>query len=320
MGSSSSKIPNLPVTSIAGQVNNASRGAFVYSKPLNITSTSQSSSAITSAPVPWDGVCIWANFGLPDIGCTGSNIHTTIDALASVPPLGDQCVLWNSFCSGNKSLAIEQFFNYTKPALPFNSCFVDPTQERCIKYEGADRIAEFEAIANWMRTPECWNDLLDYDRRHGLQPPNMTSMNYCCETCHLHAENVDIFYWPEPEVDTSCMSIVGEKALPIDYGGTTNQYGGVYWGCITSDIRHGIQSITTATITTMGSLSIKQTIIDPWGPQPCPTEVDLPFVSSMSSGSRPSLLARAHSLVAPSSITSNGGLPLTTVVLDGFTL
>ena len=60
----------------------------------------------------------------------------------------------------------------------------------------------------------------------------------CCGSCEMNVQNVDIYYWPEPNVNTSCLSIIGDSVRPVDYGATrsvwtdgTETVNDTYWGC-----------------------------------------------------------------------------------------
>jgi len=285
--------------------------------------TLRQSSTVTKPPDPFGtGVCFYAGYGLPNIGCDGPEVWTTIDGSTPLTAslLNDECVLWNSSCTGNKTSAIEGFFNTIRDELFFNSCFMDNTSEECRRLETADRLSEYQTIKDWMHTSACWSDFLEYDTWHQISPENVTAVKSCCEKCHMAAENVDVYFWPSPEADTSCLSIVGDTVNPPDHGGTTDQYNGVYWGCTAATPVSGSTFITTATITTMQSLSIKQTLIDPWGPQPCIETTRASSATIPTYASDATLRARGHSLILPHSVTNVTGLPLSTVVTAGFTL
>lgn len=120
--------------------------------------------------------------------------------------------------------------------------------------------------------------------------------------CILDGSYVDIYYWPEPDADTACLSIVGNNTNSPFPGAT-----GGYWGCTASS---GSSFITTATEVITGTVTLKQPLVNPWSPQPC--------IKTL--GTRPSLQARDHSLIIPHTITQNGGLPITSVVIDNSTL
>ena len=122
------------------------------------------------------------------------------------------------------------------------------------------------------------------------------------DLCELNGGIVDIYYWPQPDADTACLSIVGNNTISPFPGPT-----GGHWGCIAAS---GSSFITTATEVVTGTVTLKQPLINPWSPQPCIRTPD----------THPSLKARDHSLIIPQSITQNKGLPVTTVVIDNSTL
>lgn len=285
--------------------------------------TGRQAGSITKPPNPFGtGVCWYAGMGLPNIGCDESNVWTTIDRLAvlSTSLLPEECVLWNKTCGGDRTYAAEQFFNTTRYQLFLNSCFLDNESDVCRNLETEERLAEFQMMKDWMRTQECWSDLLEYDRRHNITPEDVTHKDFCCDTCHMGVENVDVYYWPDPNADTSCLSIVGDTINPPAHGGTTIQIGeviGVHWECMAAT---GSSYITTATITTMGSLSMKQTLIDPWGPALCITASTASARPRSSPGLNATLQARAHTLVIPRTLANVSVLPSSTLVTDGFTL
>ena len=243
-----------------------------------ISFTPSTDNVVTAPPGPRSGVCSWERVGYPNVGCSGSSIDPMVTA--SMGNLSDACVLWDSSCSGNRSLATENFFNHTRMDLFSNYCFQNPTVERCLELQSQDRQSQFQQIRDWMRSPQCWLSFQEYDENHGQVLENSTGRHFCCETCRLSAEDVEIFYWPEENADTSCLSVVGDSLHPVDYGGTADQYGHLYWGCTISDPISGVATVTTANITTLGYLSIKQTVVNPWGPQPCPSTAALSSTSS----------------------------------------
>ena len=147
---------------------------------------------------------------------------------------------------------------------------------------------------------------------------------FCCGVGEVRAGNVDIFYWPEPDADTSCLDIVGGEPHPIDYGATTDPVSGLkYWGCAeTSGTSTFIQ--TTASIVTAPdvNVSFKQYVeyLDSnWCSGTSTTHI-MHQASSSASLQQPSLQATAHSLRLPGTgIYPNGTRP-STVVSGSFTL
>ena len=120
--------------------------------------------------------------------------------------------------------------------------------------------------------------------------------------CLLDGGYVDVYYWPEPDADTACLSIIGNNTNSPFPGAT-----GGHWGCTAVS---GSSFITTATEVITGIVTLKQPLFNPWSSQPCARSLD----------THPSLKARDHSLIIPQNITQNKGLPITTVVIDDTTL
>lgn len=53
---------------------------------------------------------------------------------------------------------------------------------------------------------------MEPDRYHVIEAANGS----CCDVCYTFVDNVDIYYWPEPDVNMSCLSIIGNSIKPID--------------------------------------------------------------------------------------------------------
>ena len=298
---------------------------------------------------------------------------------ASATNLNDSCILWDPSCSGNRTLAMDKFFNQTfQNDLQSNECFsqLSPVNSafisNCDKYNPPGRMTEFEEMKNWMRSQQCVSAAADWaartpgtsnftyanakDWRASQEDPDSQMadrldphpINYtsgvtpsCCGVCNINAQNVDLYYWPEPDADTSCLSIVGGSVRPLDYGATTTEYSidptststGTYWGCnpLTSTfynpmVRGNVtytSATTTAQITAVGSLLVKVPLVNPWSPNPC-LETGLPSkgsnISTEIRGKQAGMHARDHTLIVPSSVTSEIHSAVSTVVLGDFTL
>lgn len=150
--------------------------------------------------------------------------------------------------------------------------------------------------------------------------------------CALVVGDVDIYFWPDPSRDMSCLSIVGNATRPLMQGASTSThtfpnndtYTTVYWGCTARDSTSGESYITTAVLATTGTISVKQYLYNPWSSQPCSAEA-LPSTSSISQpledrGTHASARVRRHALVVSSEITPNGGLLGATATSGNFTL
>lgn len=146
--------------------------------------------------------------------------------------------------------------------------------------------------------------------------------------CLLSGGGVDIYYWPEPNADKACLAVIGNNTnSPYPGATTTTDMFDIpwrYWGCTAQHPVSGSTIITTATEVIAGTVVLKQPVLNPWSSQSCIG--NHPFFTNVSSQSvetvvtAPSLEARDHSLVVPPNITQNDGLPITTVVVDHFTL
>ena len=261
--------------------------------------------------------------------------------------LSDQCLLWDDSCSGNKTAAIEKFFDTAirdqNPEFPSicrslicNSCFQQRfDQSDCDTYNRPERLSELQKIKDWMRSPQCVSAADEWIAKTGYswgyyfgimneskaefikEYGNSSSVNLpsCCASCLIYAANVDLFYWPEPDSDTSCLSIIGDTVRPIDYGATT-KVGMTYWGCTVSTM-----TFTTAHITTVGSLAVKVSDFSPWSTPICDEDkAESQSLNQSSPSSYASVHRRAHSLIVPTPTTQVDGLPISTVVSGGFTL
>ena len=270
---------------------------------------------------------------------------------ADATRFSDDCVLWNDTCSGDRTAALKNFFDtafcssphnrkYGNGPLLANGCFQQRfvNQSDCNTFNSPERLSEFRTIKDWMRSSQCisaadeWIAMTGYSWGYFFAGWNITKANYidffgnlsytlpsCCGSCLVYAENVDLYYWPEPESDQSCLSIVGDSVRPVDYGATT-EGSTTYWACNwTQSSKTGI--LTTAQITTIGSLAVKVSRYDPWSSSPC--DVDEPGSQKQSIKARDeyaSVYRRAHSLIIPTPITQTDGLLISTIVSGNFTL
>ena len=286
----------------------------------------------------------------------------------------DQCLLWDTSCSGNRTSAIEEFFNNTIEPLIGNQCFSQfdagvqagdpglsipyvvggsgPVQldniipSDCKDYNPSERISEWQEIKSWMRSPSCVSAQSEWMEAGGKATPSNSSgvKESCCEGCVVGAQNVDLYYWPEPDGDTSCLSIVGSSVNPLTYGATIGALAGVletYWACsaktpVTSSypdeflassgsITSVYPMIPTAQITNIGSLTVKVPLLNPWSSSPCIENDTTPQGSNSSNSSvnlhvRHAVQARNHTLLIPSSITQEYNASVSTVVMGNFTL
>ena len=258
------------------------------------------------------------------------------------------CVLWNNSCAGNITWARNEFFaNYTADTLTSNQCFLnqptDPSGANklggCYEIESSQRLLRFGQAKKWMRSPQCLSDAAVWSSSvpslAGLLdnfPHADPGVGSCCGKCAVSVQNVDIYYWPEVDVDTSCLDIIGNSSKPLDYGATTTSLVhdligrssstviySTYWGCTGRD-----SSITTtAYLTQFNSITFKASSYNPWSSPPCPRMAppSVPGKAYIAArGTHASIRARAHSLIIQPTVIQNNSLPMSTLVLDNFTL
>ena len=148
--------------------------------------------------------------------------------------------------------------------------------------------------------------------------------------CQFAGGFVDIYYWPEPEADTSCLKIVS-KGTPqllqdatieaVTSGENTSMT--TYWGCAAQQASLNDSYITTAAVSTIGNFSFKVSHYNPWSPGPCSGRASASGSSTTSleaRGLHASLNVRAHSIIAPSNLTHTSGLHGGTVTWGSYTL
>ena len=310
-----------------------------------------------------DGFC-----DLTDNFCSFKDKNGTLRK-ASPRSMDDQCVLWDTSCSGNKTLAMEKFFSiafpdkndtYDDSSIIGNDCFTQQQwipESDCVTYNPPDRLLEWQKIRDWMRSSQCvsaaeewqnmtghlWGFILEggvndsYSDWRSYYGPSSAGPS-CCSFCDLYAQNVDLYYWPEPDADLSCLSTIGSSVRPLDYGATVTQFSmpgynnswynftETYWACdYTDPLIPGttLTDLSTALITTIGHVTAKVPLYNPWDPSPCVEDSAESHGSNQSLKTRdghPSIRPRDHSLFIPSSPTPKEGPPVSTIVSEGFTL
>ena len=82
-----------------------------------------------------------------------------------------------------------------------------------------------------------------------------------CGICDVGGPNVDVYYWPQPSANTSCLSIIGPTANPPLAGATTAD-GVTYWGYTNTDAPHNV--IQTMQLTSINGITFKMPLVDPW--------------------------------------------------------
>lgn len=144
------------------------------------------------------------------------------------------------------------------------------------------------------------------------------------QDCFVIVGTVDVYYWPEPDVDTSCLSIIGEATMPLLQDATTSILSltgtgwttETYWGCTAQSGFYQGSYLTIAQMTTIDGLSFKSFRINPWS-APCGAPAS---ASASTSLIFHSLQGRGHTLAVAPNVTNNGDLNPITVTSGGFTL
>lgn len=149
----------------------------------------------------------------------------------------DQCMLWDSSCSGNKTLALDEFFNSsgTMKELVYGGWEYWPIHRQ----KGGIPPDVNDKIISWMRLPECRSSFLEWHTEHPDQSswsytdwagntnvPHAMDWSYlatssatagCCDACELAGGNVDVYYWPVAGANTDCLASIGTSiASDID--------------------------------------------------------------------------------------------------------
>jgi hypothetical protein len=206
----------------------------------------------------------------PNSVSNGFDAHSSghVSALPAVVPLPtelkEECMIWDSSCTGNRTMALQLFFDKTASELHDNRCFLYENTSLCDPLA----LSQVPVIKSWMRSPQCSSVADEYD-----EPVDVVDLDNPCDDCAIggiqHAccsnsilgiGNVDVYYWPEVGADTACLSIIGNVAFPIDHGATTeSDINGwpisTYWGCttqISTGLSTGLSTITTAIILKAG--------------------------------------------------------------------
>ena len=303
-----------------------------------------------------------ATCAMKDLYCSSNKISGAVGNV-NATGVDDLCSLWDPTCSGNRTSATKKFFDldFQRDVLG-NRCFVLEGSVNlgnisdCDRNNPPRRMSEFQEMKDWMRSQQCVSaGQGQRPDESGLDPDSQMAINNawdptvyqivpephpsCCGYCHTNVMNVDIYYWPERDINTSCLSIIGDSVRPVTFGATTQveSYGTnttthFYWGCAPKPSTYydtfRSRSITdpilttTAMIRTIGTLLVKVYLSDPWSPSPCTETV----MSQQSNGSvtaqdeHARMHARDHTLIISSSVTHMDIPPVTTMVSGNFTL
>ena len=178
------------------------------------------------------------------------------------------CVLWDKSCHGNRSTALLDFFNQTIRRLHYDPCFVGGAKwQTCTTSMPPASSSLSEKVKSYMRQPQCMSDWQDASNQFKGIYGGLVKRD-CCAGCDIGGLQVDVYYWPSPNADTSCLNIVGEENKldpPLD-GATTSCKTPVqpdicwtYWGYVENG-----QTKTTEVYTSINGVTWKMPYNNPW--------------------------------------------------------
>ena len=214
------------------------------------------------------------------------------------------CPLWNSSCTGDRSEALSQFFHNDTVQLKYDPCFVDTIDLPCnaSAYSPASA-SQRSMIKSWMRQLACTSAFQEYSAKATTDTMLTQGLDrYCCGSCGIEGPNVDVYYWPSPNAETSCLSIIGTSVNPILEGAATYcdsvaSTCKTYWGytlvsplfkigfsnmCLyrPTDFNAYNHYVTTMIYTSVNGISLKIPWSDPWGSRPSSTLTRVPAYDS----------------------------------------
>ena len=250
----------------------------------------------------------------PDQAMNISGPPTTGNSTSLYPAshfnVSEECILWDNTCQGDKQKAANIFFNQTLEALLENECFTGTDSARAVVVglnEVLDeRPAEYDpgqcpggttgippatsslwsTLKSWMREPACASSSIEYGS--AFREPSAQEVMYgCCGPCAIDGPNVDVYYWPSPEANTSCLSIIGTSVNPPTQGATTAG-GFTYWGYTPADANIYNQIVTTMVYTEINGIWFKMPMSNPWESKPGASVSTNPGMWNMPSTALPS--------------------------------
>ena len=208
---------------------------------------------------------------IQDAYCTLQGSGHALDGMRDI------CALWDDSCSGDKTLAANTFFSSKSNVVLSNTCFqgdlpgIYPAVQ-CTASNPPGRMSAFGGLLDWMRSPQCSSVESNYYSQHPGKHP--TETRNCCGSCSLNADKVDIFYWQDPDADTSCLSIVDDpdvaKGATVSYDtrvitGDTVVDSLTMWLCTNTE--HGKSTVlTNAILQNEDSITWRDygTVVNPW--------------------------------------------------------
>lgn len=285
--------------------------------------------------------------------------HYDYNAVNDIENLSEMCVLWDDNCSGNRTSALHDFFklqfrydnnfNGTMSDLTDDPCFME--WDRC-EDNSPEQANVFRKIKDWMRSPQCMSSAFEHGQISNIPTSNVsealrakppTLPGSCCGDGRVGVKNVDIFYWPEAEADTSCLSIVGDAVNPLALGASSSFEGGAtYWGCTPKSgpmtmhnpqvapqhhpfpVMQVYDVITTAVVVNYGTLKFKEWVVNPWKSIDCDDQkaqhLSQASVLGIDRRDEPRNMSARRPSMSMLSITQDDGSPIRTAVSGKFTL
>ena len=265
----------------------------------------------------------------PDRAMNASGSKGTPNSTSMYPDsyfnVSDECVLWDDTCHGDKQHAASNFFGKTLAALLENECFTvtDSAQDVVVglnnlvdeepaPYDSAQcpggiagvppaTSSLWSTLKSWMREPACASSSREYSPA-ASKPPAQDVIYGCCGPCAIGGPNVDVYYWPSPEANTSCLNIIGTSVNPPTEGATTN-LGYTYWGYTPTDANIDKQVVTTMVYTSINGIYFKMPMSNPWESKPGASTSTDPGIwnlpsTTLPNWSTPKIQRRAESLEA----------------------
>ena len=178
------------------------------------------------------------------------------------------CLLWDSQCHGNRSAALLDFFNQTIRRLHFDPCFVGGVKwQTCSTSIPPASAALSSKVKSYMREPQCMSDWREASNQFKGIYGGLVEHD-CCAECAIGGLEVDVYYWPEPNADTSCLGIIGtgDKVDPPLDDATTSCKTPVqpdicwtYWGYVENG-----KTRTTEVFTSINGVTWKMPYVNPW--------------------------------------------------------
>ena len=230
----------------------------------------------------------------PDRAMNASGPQTTANSTSLYPNsyfnVSEACILWDDTCQGDKQNAASIFFGKTLEALLENECFT-VTDSAEVPFVGLNHIVDegpspfdpaqcpggtagvppatsslWSTLKSWMREPACASSSLEYSSAVHQRPAQAVIYG-CCGPCAIGGPNVDVYYWPSPEANTSCLNIIGTSVNPPTEGATTDD-GYTYWGYTTTDAHIINNIVTTMVYTSINGVYFKMPMSNPWESKP----------------------------------------------------